>query len=66
MSQKPALGKGLASLFPGMSTPIPMGAPIGTGAVAAGFATTVDQIQAEVAGTRDRHLGISMAAIGAK
>ena len=40
-----------------------MGAPIGTGAVAAGFATTVDQIQAEVAGTRDRHLGISMAAI---
>ena len=71
MSQKPALGKGLASLFPSLP---PQGAPVeleksnplsyhamknGTGATSAGHAIPVSQDL----GNRDRHPGISLAAL---
>jgi ParB family chromosome partitioning protein len=61
VSQRPVLGKGLASLLPGATAaPSPVVAPPSapTGAEAAGPATTLEQI---VYGNRDRHPGISMA-----
>lgn len=72
MGQKPVLGKGLASLFPGVVAP-GAAAPTptnsvnggsrtadsgGAGATAAGPATAVTQIEAS---NRDRHPGISLA-----
>lgn len=62
MAQKPVLGKGLASLFPGAA---PVSAPIqshegGAGATAAGPATTVQQQEVH---NRDRHPGISFASV---
>lgn len=67
MAQKPALGKGLASLFPGAAGAHPPVAPAvpaetqGAGAVAAGPALPV-MPQAGL-GNHDRHPGISVAAI---
>lgn len=57
MGQKPALGKGLASLFPGAMQP----PPPPTGAIAAGngFPTA----PAYDTGSRDRHPGISLASL---
>jgi ParB family transcriptional regulator, chromosome partitioning protein len=60
MAQKPALGKGLASLFPSASTTPPPAPQMGTGAMAAGAPTTVQQ--QEVA-NKDRHPGISFALV---
>ncbi len=69
MAQKPALGKGLASLFPGVAGAHPPVAPSsipaesqGTGAVAAGPAVPVLPAQTAL-GNHDRHPGISVAAI---
>lgn len=78
MAQKPALGKGLASLFPNMKTPQQEAAPTaesspekhseGTGATAAGAATTIEQSdrqgdrQSEMT-NKDRHPGISIAGL---
>jgi ParB family chromosome partitioning protein len=71
VAQKPALGKGLASLFPGIATPVaptadaasaPAAAstPVtGAGAVAAGPAVPVTSDL----GNRDRHPGISLAVV---
>jgi ParB family transcriptional regulator, chromosome partitioning protein len=63
MAQRPALGKGLASLFPGTAVPPPIPstpsaatAQSGMGAVAAGPAATVQQAEAS-----NRIPGISMA-----
>ena len=62
MAQKQALGKGLASLFPGMNGGMPPQAHLSTtstaGAVAAGPATTVQQ-QEVVRGDRQHGLGIA-------
>lgn len=60
MAQKPALGKGLASLFPGVSVPAAQSATAGpaAGATSAGEATTVQQ---QELANRDRHPGISLA-----
>ena len=77
MAQKPALGKGLASLFPGMAsiTAAPVGSPEaapaadfqGTGATAAGAQIPAPPRPGATptldAGNRDRHMGISLAAI---
>ncbi len=73
MSQRPVLGKGLASLLPGAPAtntitppPAPTAAPAGTkpnsavGAEAAGTPTTVEQV---LYGNRDRHPGITMATL---
>ena len=60
MDRKPVLGKGLASLFPGaIIAPQAPNLSMGTGAAAAGEASTIHQ--QEVA-NRDRHPGISMCA----
>lgn len=58
VAQKPALGKGLASLLPGAVVNNPA-ATQGTGATAAGEPTTVQQ-QEYAAANRDRHPGISV------
>jgi ParB family transcriptional regulator, chromosome partitioning protein len=75
VAQKPVLGKGLASLFPGMQSMTPMatpspGNPAETqnqtgGAVSAGPAQPVTAHSAVSAdlGNRDRHPGISMAIV---
>ena len=66
MSQRPVLGKGLASLFPNMAPPStaqpapPSAPPMGTGAVAAGPATSVQQPEM---GNKDRIPGISFAMV---
>lgn len=61
MAQKPALGKGLASLFPGAVTPPPApAAQAPAGAEVAGPPTTVQQQEYN---NRDRHPGISIAGI---
>lgn len=69
MTQKPVLGKGLASLFPGVGGIGPqqnsssvIGGELVTsaGAVAAGPATTVQQQELS---NRDRHPGISLASL---
>jgi ParB family transcriptional regulator, chromosome partitioning protein len=57
VERKPVLGKGLASLFPGMHSPEPS---IGAGATSAGAATTVQQQEFN---NRDRHPGISLAGV---
>jgi ParB family transcriptional regulator, chromosome partitioning protein len=66
VAQKPVLGKGLASLFPGIATPVAApgsapapAAPTGTGAVAAG---PVVPVTSDL-GNRDRHPGISLATV---
>lgn len=59
MAQKPALGKGLASLFP-PSNSIPA-APGVSGAVSAGPPVTTPTSPSQESASRDRHLGISMA-----
>lgn len=62
MVQKPALGKGLASLLSNAAVPISRPQFLdGAGAVAAGEPTTVQQ--QDVASNRDRHLGIGLANI---
>jgi len=67
VAQKPVLGKGLASLFPGVAGAHPTVAPAaptetyGTGAVAAGPALPV--MPQNGLGNHDRHPGISVAVI---
>lgn len=68
MAQKPVLGKGLASLFPGVSTIPPLPTPpsgtqahpqMGAGAMSAGSALPVPP--QHTASNHDRHPGISLA-----
>lgn len=68
MAQKQVLGKGLASLFPGISTP-PAAAVAGVSVASAGAVTAGPAVSAQSinVGTeivsRDRHPGISLAAV---
>lgn len=61
MAQKPALGKGLASLFPSALAPATVTSEQGAGATAAGSATPVSATHAATESNRDRQQGIALA-----